>query len=434
MNTLDIIAKKRDGGELTAAELEFLVRGYTAGEIPDYQLAAFLMAVYIRGMTRAETALFTLAMAHSGDQLDLGAIPGRKVDKHSTGGVGDKTTLVVAPLVAAAGVPVAKMSGRGLGHSGGTVDKLEAIPGFRAELTEMEFMATVQKTGLAISGQTGNLAPADKELYALRDVTATVASIPLIASSIMSKKIAAGADAIVLDVKCGSGAFMADLDSARVLARTMVDIGRRVGRQVRAVISNMDQPLGAAVGNALEVKEAILTLQNQGPQDLTSLALSLGAHMLVLAGRVNSTSQGEQVLAELLASGAAWEKFRQLVIDQGGDPDAIDCPDLLPQAQFVLPVHAPSNGYVAGLPADKIGRASVALGAGRQKKGDAIDLSVGVILRRKIGDPIKKEEVLAEIHTNDKQRGQKIAREVRSAYTISPEPVKPPELIYELID
>jgi pyrimidine-nucleoside phosphorylase len=434
MRVLDIIATKRDGKELSKSEIEFLIKGYVGGDIPDYQMAAFLMATYIRGMSRQETAALTMAMAKSGDQLDLSTIPGRKVDKHSTGGVGDKTTLVVGPLVAAAGVPVAKMSGRGLGHSGGTIDKLESIPGFRVELTETEFFSNLRQIGLVISGQTGNLAPADKKIYALRDVTATVASIPLIASSVMSKKIAAGADAIVLDVKCGSGAFMPDLKSAQLLAQAMVDIGTSVGRQTVAVVTNMDQPLGMAVGNALEVKEAILTLQNQGPEDLTILALTLGAHMLTLAGRTSSTEEGEQILRELLATGAAWNKFRELVIAQGGDVKTVEQLELLPQSQFKLPVLAPKDGYVAQVRADKIGRASMSLGAGREKKEDVIDLAVGIMVNHKVGDKVRQGDLLAEVHANDTARGQAAVTEVLEAYTIVSEPVISPALVYQVIE
>ncbi len=433
MRSLDIIAQKRDGKELKAAAIEFLINGYVAGDIPDYQMAAFLMATYIRGMTKAETAALTMAMAKSGDELDLSSLPGRKVDKHSTGGVGDKTTLVVGPLVAAAGVPVAKMSGRGLGHTGGTIDKLESIPGFRVELAQTEFFSNVQRIGLAVCGQTGNLAPADKKIYALRDVTATVASIPLIASSIMSKKIAAGADAIVLDVKCGCGAFMPDLKSAETLAQAMVDIGTSVGRQTVAVVTNMDQPLGAAVGNTLEVKEAIMTLQNKGPDDLTKLSLALGAHMLMLAGRTASVEEGERILQELLATGAAWDKFREFVAAQGGDVKAADNPKLLSQAQFRLPVPAPKDGYVAQLRADKVGRASMGLGAGREKKEDVIDLAVGITVKCKVGDQVHQGDVLAEVHANDIDRGRQAVAEVLEAYTVVSEPTVSPALIYRVI-
>lgn len=433
MRSLDIIAQKRDGKELKAAAIEFLINGYVAGDIPDYQMAAFLMATYIRGMTKAETAALTMAMAKSGDELDLSSLPGCKVDKHSTGGVGDKTTLVVGPLVAAAGVPVAKMSGRGLGHTGGTIDKLESIPGFRVELAQTEFFSNVQRIGLAVCGQTGNLAPADKKIYALRDVTATVASIPLIASSIMSKKIAAGADAIVLDVKCGCGAFMPDLKSAETLAQAMVDIGTSVGRQTVAVVTNMDQPLGAAVGNTLEVKEAIMTLQNKGPDDLTKLSLALGAHMLMLAGRTASVEEGERILQELLATGAAWDKFREFVAAQGGDVKAADNPKLLSQAQFRLPVPAPKDGYVAQLRADKVGRASMGLGAGREKKEDVIDLAVGITVKCKVGDQVHQGDVLAEVHANDIDRGRQAVAEVLEAYTVVSEPTVSPALIYRVI-
>ena len=430
---LDIIATKRDGGELTATEIEFLIRGYVANEIPDYQVAAFLMAVYIRGLSEAETVALTMAMAKSGDMLDLAEIPGVKVDKHSTGGVGDKTTLVVAPLVAAAGVPVAKISGRGLGHSGGTVDKLESIPGFQAELSATDFIANVRKIDLAISGQTGNLAPADKLIYAVRDATATVASIPLIASSIMSKKIAAGADAVILDVKCGRGAFMPDLPAARVLAQTMINIGRSVGKKTVTVISNMDQPLGAAVGNALEVKEAILTLQNQGPADLSQLVLALGAEMLVVAGRVDSAAEGRQLLEKLLTTRVAWAKFREFVVAQGGDPAAVDNPKLLPQAQFVLPVRSCSDGFIVGLAADKVGRAAAALGAGRQKKGDIVDPAVGIVLKSKLGDKIQTGRLLAEVHANDLLKAEGAVEELISAYEVGPGPAPPKPLIFQVL-
>ena len=433
MRSLDIIAQKRDGKELEAAAIEFLINGYVAGDVPDYQMSAFLMATYIRGMTKAETAALTMAMAKSGDELDLSSLPGCKVDKHSTGGVGDKTTLVVGPLVAAAGVPVAKMSGRGLGHTGGTIDKLESIPGFRVELAQTEFFSNVQRIGLAVCGQTGNLAPADKKIYALRDVTATVASIPLIASSIMSKKIAAGADAIVLDVKCGCGAFMPDLKSAETLAQAMVDIGTSVGRETVAVVTNMDQPLGAAVGNALEVKEAIMTLQNRGPDDLTKLSLASGAHMLMLAGRTASVEEGERILQELLVTGAAWDKFREFVAAQGGDVKAADNPKLLSQAEFRLPVPAPKDGYVAQLRADKVGRASMGLGAGREKKEDVIDLAVGITVKCKVGDQVHQGDVLAEVHANDIDRGRQAVAEVLEAYTVVSEPTVSPALIYRVI-
>jgi len=433
MQVLDIISKKRDGGELSEAEIEFLISKYVAEEIPDYQMAAFLMATFIRGMTRLETVALTKAMAHSGEILDLSAVPGCKVDKHSTGGVGDKVTLVVAPLVAAAGVPLAKMSGRGLGHSGGTIDKLEAIPGFQSVLSKGEFIANVERIGLALTGQRENLAPADKKIYALRDVTATVASIPLIASSIMSKKIAAGANAIVLDVKCGSGAFIPDLDGARALAKAMVDIGTDVGRHTVAVISNMDQPLGKAVGNALEVKEALMTLENKGPADVTRLSLILGGLMLFLAGKVEDPHLGEQVLKNILATGGAWQKFREFVATQGGTVRVLDNSALLPSAPFKLPVLAPATGYIAKLRADIIGRTSVALGAGRRKKDDTIDRAVGIVLEGKIGDYVQEGQLLAVVHAGNENTGREAVGQVLRAYSIVPRPVAPPPLIYEVI-
>ncbi|MQL52068.1 pyrimidine-nucleoside phosphorylase, partial [Desulfofundulus thermobenzoicus] len=384
MRMYDIILKKRRGHELATEEINFFVQGYTAGRIPDCQAAALLMAVFFQGLTARETADLTLAMAGSGDRMDLSAIPGPKVDKHSTGGVGDKTTLVLAPLVAAAGVPVAKMSGRGLGHTGGTADKLEAIPGFKVNLSPEDFIRQIRENGLAVVTQTGNLVPADKKLYALRDATATVDSIPLIASSVMSKKIAAGAGAVVLDVKAGSGAFMRSVEDALALARTMVAIGHQVGLRTVAVISDMDQPLGLAVGNALEVREAVETLAGKGPADLRELCLVLGSHMLVLAGAVDGVEQGREKLADLLDRGQALAKFREMIRAQGGDPRVVENPALLPAAREQEPVRAGQEGYVTAIQAEGIGRAAMLLGAGRRTKEDAIDPAVGVVLHKKV--------------------------------------------------
>ncbi len=420
MRMYDIILKKRQGFELTTEEINFFVRGYTAGEIPDYQAAALLMAIFFRGLNSRETADLTLAMASSGDRVDLSGIPGCKVDKHSTGGVGDKTTLVLAPLVAAAGVPVAKMSGRGLGHTGGTVDKLESIPGFEVNLSANDFMRQVREVGVAVVAQTGNLVPADKKLYALRDVTATVDSIPLIASSVMSKKIAAGADAVVLDVKAGSGAFMRSVDEASTLARTMVAIGRQVGKRTVAVISDMDQPLGFAVGNALEVREAIETLSGQGPSDLRELCLVLGGHMLVLAGASTGVREGMDRLAGLLDRGRALDKFREMVQAQGGDPRVAEKPDLLPEASYKEQVKAQEDGYVAAIHAERIGRAAMLLGAGRKTREDTIDPAVGVVLHKKVGNRVKAGDVLATLHINNPENLATARQLVAGAFTLSP--------------
>ncbi len=409
-----------------------MIKGYTDGTIPDYQMSAFAMAVFFNGMTPDEIANLTMAMVESGDQVDLSAIEGIKVDKHSTGGVGDTTTLVLAPLVASLGVPVAKMSGRGLGHTGGTLDKLESIPGFHIEISEQEFFDLVNKNKVAVIGQTGNLTPADKKLYGLRDVTATVNSIPLIASSIMSKKIAAGADAIVLDVKVGSGAFMKDLDSARKLAKTMVEIGNNVNRKTMAVISNMDQPLGYAVGNALEVKEAIDTLKGQGPEDLYDLCLTLGSQMVVLANKAKTIDEARQMLEESIRSGKALEKFKTFVAAQGGDPSVIDDPSKLPAAKFTFEVPAKEDGYVSKIVAESIGTAAMLLGAGRATKESTIDLSVGLVLRKKIGDKVEKGESLVTIHSNTESVDE-IVNRIYHAYTISKEFVKPATLIYDEI-
>ncbi len=432
MRMVDLIAKKRDGHALTKEEIEFIIRGYTNGDIPDYQMSAFAMAVFFRGMTEEETAALTMAMVHSGDVIDLSKIEGIKVDKHSTGGVGDTTTLVLGPLVASVGVPVAKMSGRGLGHTGGTIDKLESVPGFHVEIDNDQFIELVNKNKIAIIGQTGNLTPADKKLYALRDVTATVNSIPLIASSIMSKKIAAGADAIVLDVKTGAGAFMKDLEGAKQLATAMVEIGKRVGRKTMAVISDMSQPLGYAVGNALEVKEAIDTLKGKGPEDLQELCLTLGSYMVYLAEKASSLEEARELLENSIQEGKALETFKVFLEAQGGDASVVDDPSKLPQAKYQWELEAPEDGYVAEIVADEVGTAAMLLGAGRATKESTIDLSVGLVLRKKVGDAVKKGESLVTIYSNTEnieEVKQKLAKSIR----ISQIPVAKPTLIYETI-
>lgn len=400
MRMVDIIEKKREGLALAPTEIRFVIDGYSKDEIPDYQISAFLMAVYFQGMTAEETAELTMAMAESGEQIDLSKIDGIKVDKHSTGGVGDTTTLILAPLVAAVGVPVAKMSGRGLGHTGGTIDKLEAVPGFHVEVSEEQFIDLVNINKLAVVGQSGNLAPADKKIYSLRDVTATVNSIPLIASSIMSKKIAAGADAIVLDVKVGSGAFMKKIEDAQALASTMVEIGEKVGRKTAAVISDMNQPLGFAVGNSLEVKEAIDTLKGRGPADLHELCLVLGSKMVVLAGKAQTETEAHAMLEEVIENGKAVEAFKTFLSAQGGDSSVVDHPEKLPNAKYKIPVLSEEAGFVKGIAADEIGTAAMLLGAGRVTKDSVIDLSVGVVLHKKIGDKVRKDEPIATIHSN----------------------------------
>jgi len=429
MRMVDLIEKKRDGFELTKEEIQFLINGFTNGEIPDYQMSAFSMAVFFKGMTKEERVHLTEAMVQSGDQIDLSGIEGIKVDKHSTGGVGDTTTLVLAPLVASVGVPVAKMSGRGLGHTGGTIDKLESIKGFHVEITNEEFIELVNKNKVAVIGQSGNLTPADKKLYALRDVTATVDSIPLIASSIMSKKIAAGADAIVLDVKTGSGAFMKSLEDAKELAKTMVDIGNGVGRKTKAIISDMSQPLGFAVGNALEVKEAIDTLNGQGPEDLHELCLTLGSHMVVSAEKAADYQQAREMLEESIRNGKALESFKTFLAAQGGDASVVDDPAKLPTASYTIAVPAKESGYVAEITAETIGVAAMVLGAGRATKESVIDLAVGVVLHKKVGDPVQAGEALVTIHSNQ-ENVQEAMDKIYSAYRIVDEKVEKPTLIY----
>lgn len=401
MRMVDLIEKKRDGLTLTKEEIDFIISGYTDGSIPDYQMSALLMTIFYQDMTDEEITSLTMAMANSGEIIDLSSIEGIKVDKHSTGGVGDTTTLVLAPLVASVGVPVAKMSGRGLGFTGGTLDKFESIPGFKIELSEQEFIDIVNKSKVAVIGQSGNLAPADKKLYALRDVTATVDSIPLIASSIMSKKIAAGADAIVLDVTTGEGAFMKNIDDAKRLAKTMVRIGHLAGRQTMAVISDMSEPLGEAIGNSLEIVEAIDTLKGQGPEDLTEMCYVLGSQMVVLAKQAENLEDARKMLEEALASGKALEKFREMVIDQGGDVTVIDQPEKLLTAKYEIALPAKTSGYVEELVANEIGIAAMLLGAGRKTKEDAIDHAVGIKLHKKIGDKVAAGESLLTIYANE---------------------------------
>ncbi|TYR82525.1 pyrimidine-nucleoside phosphorylase [Priestia megaterium] len=432
MRMVDLIEKKRDGRELTTEEIQFVVKGFTTGDIPDYQMSAFAMAIYFKGMTEQERADLTMAMVDSGDVIDLSAIEGVKVDKHSTGGVGDTTTLVLAPLVAAVGVPVAKMSGRGLGHTGGTIDKLESIAGFDVEIDKQTFINLVNKNKVAVVGQTGNLTPADKKLYALRDVTATVNSIPLIASSIMSKKIAAGADAIVLDVKTGAGAFMKSLDDAKELAQAMVNIGNNVGRNTMAVISDMSQPLGYAIGNALEVKEAIDTLKGEGPKDLEELCLTLGSYMVLLAEKASSLQEARQKLEEVIQNGQALETFKIFLSSQGGDGSVVDDPTKLPQANYVIEVEAKQDGYVSEIVADSIGTAAMWLGAGRATKESEIDLAVGLVLRKKIGEYVKAGEPLVTIHSNTEDVA-KVKEKIYKSITLTSEKVDAPPLVYDTI-
>lgn len=418
MRMYDIIQHKRDNKELSGEEIRFFVEEYTAGNIPDYQAAALAMAIFFNGMTPEETAALTLAMAHSGDVMDLTPIKGVKVDKHSTGGVGDKTSLVLGPMVAALGVPVAKMSGRGLGHTGGTIDKLESFPGFQTGIPEQEFFDNVNRIGIAIAGQTGNLAPADKKLYALRDVTATVESIPLIASSIMSKKIAAGADVIVLDVKVGSGAFMKDEESAVKLADTMVRIGDNVGKKTMAVVSDMDEPLGYAVGNALEVKEAIDTLAGNGPQDLYELCLELGSHMVAGAGKAQNCAEAKEMLAGTIKDGSALRKLAELVEAQGGNPEAVYDTELLPKASIEYEYRADTKGYVSRIVCDIVGTSAMVLGGGRENKDSVIDLSVGIVLEAKKGAYVHKGDVLARFYANDENKLSDAVKRFADAYVI----------------
>ena len=432
MRMYDLILKKRNGGELSTEEINFFVDKYTNGEIPDYQVAALLMAIYFQKMNKRETSDLTMAMVNSGDILDLGEIHGIKVDKHSTGGVGDTTTLVLGPMVAALGIPVAKMSGRGLGHTGGTIDKLESFDGFSVEMTKDQFINNVNNIKLAVGGQTGDLAPADKKLYALRDVTGTVDNVSLIASSIMSKKIAAGADAIVLDVKVGDGAFMKTPEAARELATEMVGIGKHVGRNTVAIISDMDQPLGFAIGNALEVKEAIETLRGNGPKDLLELCLTLGSNMVVLAGAAKDTDEARKMLMETITSGKAIEKLKEFVEAQGGDASVIDDISNFHNAKYVIPVKATKSGVVSKIHAENIGLVAMELGAGRATKESIIDLAVGIVLQKKRGDKVNEGDIIAYIHADDEEKGKKAVDGILANYEIS-DSVKDIPLIYDIV-
>jgi pyrimidine-nucleoside phosphorylase len=433
MRAGDLIARKRDGGALSLDELQWLMSGYAQGEIPDYQMAAWAMAVACRGMDLRETTDLTLAMAHSGTTLDLSDITPVAVDKHSTGGVGDKTTLLLAPLVAAIGLPVAKMSGRGLGFSGGTIDKLESIPGFRTDLSLDEFRRALRSVGIVVAAQTANLAPADKYLYALRDVTGTVESVPLIAASVMSKKLAAGATCIVLDVKYGSGAFVRTHEEARELARTMVGIGQRAGRHMTAVISSMEQPLGYAIGNALEVLEAIEALQEGSPRDLIQLCMEIGAQLALLAGTAPNHDAALHQLERALESGAAWEKFCDMVAQQDGDLDAIDQPDRLPHAPYVVPLPAPHTGYITSIDARTLGAALNELGGGRKHKTDVIDPAVGLVIRAKVGDPVRAGQPLLHMHVAHEADTARVAPILLAAISIGDTRRAPPPLIAEVI-
>jgi len=432
MNMYDIIIKKRNGHRNTDEELEFLISEYINGNIPDYQVSAWLMAVYFSGMEDTEAAKLTELMASSGDMMDLSPIHGAKVDKHSSGGVGDKTTLILGPLVASCGLKVGKMSGRGLGHTGGTLDKLESIPGFQINMSGDRFFDIVNKTGLAVVGQTGNLAPADKKFYALRDVTATVDSIPLIAGSIMSKKLAAGNDGIVLDVKCGKGAFMQNLDDAETLARLMVEIGKHNGRSMSAVISNMDQPLGRKVGNSLEVEESIDTLRGNGPEDLTELCIELGNEMLSLGNIGEDSDDRKKMLKENLENGKALEKFREMIRAQGGDDNVIDDFSIMGKAENIFDVKLSQKGFVKGIDALSIGKAAMHLGAGRAKKEDNIDPVVGIELLKKTSDYISEDDTIARVYYNGELKEEIITR-IRDAYDITEANVEKPELIYNIV-
>lgn len=433
MNMYELITKKKKGYALTEEEIQYMIADYTKGNIPDYQMSAMMMAICFRGMTPEETTHLTIAMAQSGDTLELSDIHGIKVDKHSTGGVGDKTSLVLAPMVATLGVPVAKMSGRGLGHTGGTIDKLESFTGFTTALSKETFVHNVNTIHLAIAGQTADLAPADKKLYALRDVTATVDQMSLIASSIMSKKIASGADAIVLDVKTGDGAFMKNLEDATALANAMVSIGKLAGREVVAVISDMDQPLGNAVGNALEVKEAIQTLKGQGPEDLEELVLTLGSYMVVAAKKATTVEEARDRLAKTIEDGSAFETFKKFIVAQGGCAEEVLQPEMLPQAAYIEDVTCSTDGFVKKIGTEEIGRISLLLGGGRETKESEIDLSVGIVLHKKQGDAVKCGEALATIHANDKEKLAQAKKRLTGAYEIAKGPVERQDLIKKII-
>lgn len=429
MRMYDLILKKRGGGELSGEEIRFMVRGYTEGSIPDYQMSSMMMAIFFRGMSERETLALTMEMEHSGDTIDLSGIRGIKVDKHSTGGVGDKTSLALTPMVAACGITVAKMSGRGLGHTGGTIDKLESIPGFSTELSVEQFTEQVNRIGIAIMGQTKNLAPADKKLYALRDVTATVDQMSLIASSIMSKKLAAGADAIVLDVKTGSGAFMKTEEDSFALAREMVKIGNGAGRKTVAVISDMDQPLGRAIGNALEVEEAIETLKGNGPADFVELCLTLGTQMLLLGGKAESEEEARRMLLGTISDGSALEKLAAFVAAQGGNPQAVYDTGLLPKASLVYEWKADTAGYVSHIACDEVGICSLLLGGGRETKESSIDLSVGIVLHKKVGDAVSLGDTVAVLYANDADRLAQAKERLRGAYVFSDTAPERKELI-----
>lgn len=431
MRMVDLIEKKRDGQALTQEEIEFFITGYTNGDIPDYQASSLAMAVFFQDMNDEERAALTMAMVNSGDVIDLSDINGIKVDKHSTGGVGDTTTLVLAPLVASVGVPVAKMSGRGLGHTGGTIDKLESVKGFHVEISEEKFVKLVNESKVAVIGQTGNLTPADKKLYGLRDVTGTVNSIPLIASSIMSKKIAAGAGAIVLDVKTGNGAFMKTLEDAEALAHAMVSIGNNVGRNTMAIISDMGQPLGNAIGNALEVKEAIETLQGKGPEDLTELVMTLGSQMIVVGGKAKDLEEARTMLQQAIEDESALETFRTFLENQDGDGSVVDDLSQLPQAKYKIELPAQSSGVVTEIIANEVGVASMMLGAGRQTKEDDIDLSVGLVLHKKVGDKVSEGDALLTIHSN-RDNIDDVIEKLNQSITVS-EQGEAPTLIHKII-